>query len=53
LLQAGYFIMSCPEQILIENILLKLTTKAKLLTSRPNKCTAMQTAEVSMSCPAC
>jgi len=29
MLQAGYFIMSCPEILLIENILLKITTKAK------------------------
>ena len=30
LLQAGYFIMSCQEQMLIENILLKLTTKRQI-----------------------
>jgi hypothetical protein len=29
LLQVGYFITSSPEQMLIENILLKITTKAK------------------------
>jgi len=29
LLQAGYFMPSSPEQMMIENILLKLTTKAK------------------------
>ncbi|OSZ76897.1 hypothetical protein CAP36_10705 [Chitinophagaceae bacterium IBVUCB2] len=36
LLQAGYFITSSPEQKLIENILLKLKIKVKLLMSSPD-----------------
>ena len=37
--------------MLIENILLKLKTNDKLITSSPNQSTAMQTAQVSMSNP--
>lgn len=42
----GYFIMSGPEQLLIENILLKLSVKAKLITSGPGQSTAMQIADI-------
>ena len=52
-LQVEYLMMSCPEQMLSENILFKLTTKGKLLTSCPNKSTTMQTAEVSTSSRTC
>jgi hypothetical protein len=53
LLQVGYFIMSSPEQMLIENILLKIRFSVWLYSSSPNQSTAMQIVEVSMSSPTC